>query len=320
MKRFSRLILLLGTLLLTLAFVMPAAATADSQANWQAQFFNNCCLVDPPTVTTTVERIDFTWSSGAPISGINADNFSARFNASVYFPRGTYRFYFEADDVARLSINLEPIINTINGGQTGSQLTADRFLDGIYNLQVDYVEHTGDAFLRIKWENLSTASQPVNPASTATVLVNVLNVRSEPSLNGAILTKVSRGQVFGVVARSADGAWVQINANGVVGWVSAPLVRVGGSATPAPTPAPQPGSPTEFSITALANLRLRSAPVISNNTLTTIPAGGTARVIGRDASTTWLKVDFAGQQGWVSIRYVRVNPPLRVDAVPVLTQ
>jgi uncharacterized protein YraI len=316
----KRVILILAVLMVTLVLTMPAAATGDSQANWQAQFFNDCCLTDPPDVTTTFGRIDFTWSNGSPVAGINADNFSARFNASVYFPRGTYRFYLQADDVARLSIDLQPIISTIGGGQTSSELTADRFLDGIYNLQIDYVERTGDAYLRVRWENLSGTPTTAG-GTTATVLVATLNVRSEPSLNGAILTHVRQGQTFGVIARSADNNWVQINAGGVVGWVSAGLVRFSGQQpAPQPAPQPQPGTPTEFSVTTLANLRLRSAPVISNNTITTIPAGGTGRVLGRNATTGWLKVDFSGQVGWVSIRYVRVSPPLRIDAVPVLTQ
>lgn len=311
----KRILLIASALLALGLLVTPAAAISDSRADWTVQYFNNCCLVDPPTVTQQVERIDFNWGAGSPAAGINPDFFSARFNATVYFAPGTYRFSLLADDVARLSINLEPIISTLESGQTSEVRTVDRYLDGFYNLQVDYQERTGDAFLRIGWENLSTQPQPVG-GTTATVLVTTLNVRSAPSLEGDILTRIGRGQTYGVLARSGDGAWVQINAGGIVGWVSAALVRLSDQQA---QPTPQPSAPTEFSVTALANLRLRTGPFISNNTLTTIPAGSSARVLARDAGTNWLKVDFNGQIGWVSIRFVRVDPPLRIDAVPVAT-
>jgi uncharacterized protein YraI len=320
----KRLILIITALLaLGLGGALPVAATGatgNSPADWTATYFSNCCLIDPPTVQVKVDRINFDWGGGSPAAGVPADNFSARFNASVFFPRGTYRFGMIADDLARLSINLEPIISTIEDGRVSEQRYVERFLDGVYNLQIDYQERTGNAFLKVDWELVSpTTAAP--GGTTATVLVTTLNVRAEPSLNGAILTKVGAGQVFGVLNTLPDATWVQINANGVVGWVSRGLVRLSSPvvSAPAPTPAPQAPAPDGTVATTLANLRLRSAPAISNNTLTTIPSGSSARVLARDASTTWLKVDFNGQVGWVSLRFVSITPQIRLSDLPVAT-
>lgn len=322
----KRLIVMFGLLLaLSVGLIVPAAATGatgNSPADWTATYYDNCCLTDPPTTQVKVGTINFDWGSGSPAAGVSANNFSARFNASVYFPRGTYRFGMIADDLARLSINLEPIISTIEDGRVGEQRWVERFMDGVYSLQIDYQERTGNAFLKVDWE-LIAASGVTPGANTATVLVATLNVRSEPSLNGAIISKVSAGQTFNVVNALADRTWVQINANGVVGWVSGGLVRLSGAAPTAPVQPqpqqPQPTSPTGFVATTLANLRLRSFPAISNNTVLTIPSGSAVAVLARNADTSWIKVNFNGQIGWVSIRYVTIVPALRIDQVPVAT-
>lgn len=322
----KRLIIILGVLLaLSIGLTAPAAATGatgNSPADWTATYFNNCCLVDPPTTQVKVDRINFDWGGGSPAPGVSADNFSARFNASVYFPRGTYRFGMIADDLARLQINLEPIISTLEDGRVSEQRYVERFMDGVYSLQIDYQERTGNAFLKVDWE-LVSGSTTTPGANTATVLVATLNVRSAPSLNGTIVSKVSAGQTFNVVNALADGSWVQINANGVVGWVSGPLVRLSGATPTAPTQPqpqqPQPSSPTGFVATMLANLRLRSFPAISNNTVLTVPSGSAVPILARNADTSWIKVSFNGQIGWVSIRYVSIAPALIIDQVPVAT-
>lgn len=62
--------------------------------------------------------------------------------------------------------------------------------------------------------------------SDATVIADYLNVRAEPSLAGRILQIIGQGEVFAVIGRNADAAWVQLNANGIPGWVSSAWVNV----------------------------------------------------------------------------------------------
>lgn len=58
----------------------------------------------------------------------------------------------------------------------------------------------------------------------ATINTSFLNVRSAPNASAYILLQVSRGQTFTVVGRRSDNRWLQISANGVVGWVNASYV------------------------------------------------------------------------------------------------
>lgn len=62
--------------------------------------------------------------------------------------------------------------------------------------------------------------------SDATVIADYLNVRGEPSLAGRILQIIGQGEVFAVIGRNADAAWVQVNAYGIPGWVSSAWVNV----------------------------------------------------------------------------------------------
>ena len=62
--------------------------------------------------------------------------------------------------------------------------------------------------------------------SDATVTVDYLNVRTGPSLEGRILQIIVQGEIFAVIGRNADASWVQLNANGIPGWVSAGYINV----------------------------------------------------------------------------------------------
>ena len=70
-------------------------------------------------------------------------------------------------------------------------------------------------------------SQTAAPTTKAVVVINapILNVRRTPSSDGELVQTVDQGQQFDVIGRSADGAWVQIGAEGrELGWVAAEFV------------------------------------------------------------------------------------------------
>ncbi len=62
--------------------------------------------------------------------------------------------------------------------------------------------------------------------SEATVTAGHLNVRAEPSLDGRLLHIVSQGESFAVIGRNADASWVQLNVDGIAGWVSGAWITV----------------------------------------------------------------------------------------------
>lgn len=62
--------------------------------------------------------------------------------------------------------------------------------------------------------------------SDATVTADYLNLRAEPSLEGRILRVLRQGEGYAVIGRNADAGWVQLNADGIAGWVSAAWIAV----------------------------------------------------------------------------------------------
>lgn len=66
----------------------------------------------------------------------------------------------------------------------------------------------------------------VSQQQTAAVRVAVLNVRSEPSLTGEILTQVRLGETYRVLQQNPGRTWWQTDVNGTLGWVNAAFVNV----------------------------------------------------------------------------------------------
>lgn len=91
---------------------------------------------------------------------------------------------------------------------------------------------------------------PTPGAPQATVAVENLNVRNGPSTDYSVGGTISAGTTCAIIGRNANSSWWNIRcANGLTGWVSAPLVTVSGStadipvvnvAPPPPTPTPPP--------------------------------------------------------------------------------
>ena len=85
----SKLIRVMLILALALAFSTPVFAQGTgvqhSDPTWQAYYWNNTALTGPDPDHHDTD-IDFDWGSGAP-TGINADNFSARWTRYLALSR-----------------------------------------------------------------------------------------------------------------------------------------------------------------------------------------------------------------------------------------
>jgi len=167
----KRLLLLLSVL------IGATVAQADGIANWRVEYYNNQYLIGGDPIETTVNAVSFDWGSGAPAPGVNADNFSARFSTRVDFSAGTYRFFARADDQVRVMVNSQTLFSTFDQARVGEVLSADiQLATGTHQIQVDYREVTGDAYVFVTWENAAT--NPTTPifapiTATATTEVNI---------------------------------------------------------------------------------------------------------------------------------------------------
>lgn len=449
-------------------FAAQPVSAQNSYATWQASFYNNAQLIDPPAYEATFNEINFDWGNGSPNAAVNNDDFSARFGTDVFFEAGTYRFTVTVDDGVQLLIDDKAVLNTYNTPRPGDTLTVDVPLTaGVHHLQVDYREISGNAFLKMSWidvdaiptqvttggnwttqyysnptlsgtpfltraeanppsyryglgaplngmpadnfsvrwsttqnlpagnygiqvyaddgvrvfvngiayinewhtftgqgytanfnliggatnivveyfesgfdaqidfkliaptgvTNPTTPTTPVTGA-TATVTASVLNVRSEPSTNGQILTKIRRSEVYGITGVNASRTWYRLDVAGISGWVSGLFVSPANAANvpvvdgtaPAAVPTLSTSAsadPTQYTAAPVSNLHLRAQPNTAADSLLVMPRGSTAAVLARTSDSSWLKLNFNGVVGWSSARYLTVTPALVLADIPV---
>jgi glucose/arabinose dehydrogenase len=111
---FLRLLLAAAALgIASFALFAPTHAPEVAAANgtWTGQYFNNLTLSGTAALTRDDgATLDFTWA-GSPGTGVNADNFSVRWQKTDTYAAGTYQFTATADDGVRVYVDGTRIIN-----------------------------------------------------------------------------------------------------------------------------------------------------------------------------------------------------------------
>ncbi len=115
------------------------------------------------------------------------------------------------------------------GGETEENVDA-----GIQNSQVLWQVVLGEFSKLLTSAGLASEELPdigktMPPTTDGSVLVGndgsqSVNVRSEPDLNADILSQLEPGMQAIGLARNESGDWLQINLDGVIGWVSTEMV------------------------------------------------------------------------------------------------
>lgn len=129
--------------------------------------------------------------------------------------------------------------------------------------------------------------------------VSILNVRSGPGTQNALIGTMNSGQQFAVTGE--QGGWYSVDFNGQTGWVSGEYAIItGGQVASGGGGASAPGAPSGLRFTTGNILNFRSAPNTGSGILELIPYQTGLDVVGRSADSAWLKVNFNGRSGWVS--------------------
>lgn len=92
------------------------------------------------------------------------------------------------------------------------------------------------------------------PCAVASATGGQVNLRNGPSTNNAIVGNLVGNTIAPVLGRLADGTWYQVSVNGVIGFVSATVVRVGGvcnNVTNIPLPTAVPPAATAIVLPTL---------------------------------------------------------------------
>lgn len=108
---------------------------------------------------------------------------------------------------------------------------------------------------------------------------------------------------------SATGIYIQVNYNGVVGWVDQRDIRIATAARPAPTT--NVASGVSYFVTNVNNwASLRRSTSTQSYRLAKVPFGAAVVSTGQQISAggyQWLGVTYNGVQGWMPTRYLTSN-------------
>lgn len=127
----------------------------------RAYYFNSKDLDDNLALQRIDPTVNFEWSSQSPGQAVDLDDFSVRWLGQVkaQFDE-VYTFYVTADDGVRLWVNNQLIVDQWNlQGATEFSGQIPLSLGQMYNIKVEYFEHTGDAVAKLAWSSSSTPKQ-----------------------------------------------------------------------------------------------------------------------------------------------------------------
>lgn len=295
---------------------------------WTAQYFNNVNLSGTAAAVSSLGNLNVNWGYNSPANGVIADNWSARFNASIYFTAGTYRFSINADDAFGLYVNNNVVLETFSYPVPDTVKTIDVNLPaGYVNLQVDYREYIGPAFLYLSWNQINSTPNTPEPQlpGQASLIINTgrLNMRSTPYVGDNVIKTLPNGASYLIIGRTASTDWYQIRDGATVGWVSAAYViaRDTANVPVVNTQVSAPNSPvtaTGFSLQANAFVNIRSGAGTNYSRLSILPYKATASIVARNYNNTWWLISYNGVTGWVSSGYIILPYNINYTQIPVI--
>jgi uncharacterized protein YraI len=306
-------------------------SSSINTSTWTAQYFANTSLSGFPSVIQTEAFPSRNWGTGSPFASIPADNFSVRWSSIQTLAAGTYTVSVRADDGVRVTVDNVVYINQFPG-PVGQLFTISLPLSaGQHTFIVEFLELGGAAFIEYALTLPGVSPTTIVPSATVapptgvTIRINApvnLNVRSTPSTTGSILLRVNRGEVYSAVGRNGDGTWIQINANGTVGWVAASFVVITiGTVNTLPITDGSSASVTVpltgFTLVANSEVNIRSGPGTRFGVLGRVPRLATANIVGRNSNTTWWQISYNGIVGWVSATFVTPQAGIDLNRVPI---
>ncbi|MBN1202046.1 MAG: SH3 domain-containing protein [Anaerolineae bacterium] len=156
MFRWTFIAILCTALIGGLGLATPSHGKAYG-ISWIVSVFNNRDLAGTPVWSGTSPTASYTWGQGAPtingqVTGAPVDNFSVRFQTSVFFTAGTYRFTVQVDDGARLYIDGFLLINDWQSNALHTIEADFNFaMDGTHTIVVEMFDSVGDATIIVTW-------------------------------------------------------------------------------------------------------------------------------------------------------------------------
>ena len=138
----------------------------ESFSGWKGEYFGNRDLQGNPALVRDEPQIDFDWGEGRPAPNLPADHFSVRWQRRVSFEAGTYRFFLQIDDGARVLLDNQLILNDWEDGGDRTINVDVTLPAGERAIQVEFYESSGVARVSFWWQLAPTPTP--TPTETAT--------------------------------------------------------------------------------------------------------------------------------------------------------
>jgi mannan endo-1,4-beta-mannosidase len=132
---------------------------STTTSSWEASYFANDALSGEPAFSRQDTEIDFDWQMGSPHPALPDDHFSVRWQSTVDFQPGRYRFTTTTDDGVRLLVDGQLIIESwlpMQGVRTG----LISLEGGPHALVLEYFEQEGAALARLEWTLVGPTDTP----------------------------------------------------------------------------------------------------------------------------------------------------------------
>ncbi len=155
-------------------------ATSTPVTGWRAEYYANRSLEGNPALTRTDSQVDFNWGQGSPAGSLPSNNFSARWQQTIFLNAGTYTFNVVVDDGVRVWIGNDLLIDQWHEA-SATQYSAQRQLNaGSYPIRIEYFEGMGEALIQFSWSrNAGTTPWFAEYFSNASLSGSPVEVRTD---------------------------------------------------------------------------------------------------------------------------------------------
>jgi hypothetical protein len=143
----------------------PLETTVGSTTGFVGAYFANKTLAGA-AIYRADPTINFSWA-GAPLSGIPADGFSARWTGRLVAPAsGTFTFTTTSDDAVRLWVGTTLLVDHwANHGTAADSKTISLTAGASYNIRMEYFDQSGTGVAKLAWKGPGIATATTIPAS-----------------------------------------------------------------------------------------------------------------------------------------------------------